>query len=88
MADFIHNPLAPGGTATQEFPPRAAQWQRLRSIFQYQCELYIENRKPGEFVLYIFVGITCGNAAASHAPTELQSISKFPKATVSRWGGE
>jgi hypothetical protein len=51
-------------------------------------ELYIENRKPGEFFLYIFVGITCGDAAASHAPTELQSIFKFPKATVSRWGGE
>jgi hypothetical protein len=25
-------PLAPGGTATQEFPPRRAEWQRLRTV--------------------------------------------------------
>jgi signal transduction histidine kinase len=54
-------PLAPGGTATQEFPPRAAEWQRLRLpnvSVSTLSELYIENRKRGEFFLYIFVGIT------------------------------
>jgi len=55
-------PLGPGGTATQEFPPRAAEWQRLRlASFSVSTlsELYIENRKRGEFFLYIFVGIAC-----------------------------
>ena len=50
-------PSAPGGTATQEFPPRAAEWQRLRLLdfsVSTSSALYIENRKPGEFFLYIF----------------------------------
>ena len=51
-------PLAPGGTATQEFPPRAAEWHRLRSVnfsVSTLSDLYIENRKRGGFFLYIFV---------------------------------
>jgi hypothetical protein len=50
-------PLGPGGTATQEFPPRAAEWQRLRLpnfSVSTLSELYIETRKRGEFFLYIF----------------------------------
>src|ERR1700731_3615112 len=50
-------PSAPGGTATQEFPPCAAEWRRLRlpnfSVSTLSA-LYIENRKPGAFFLYIF----------------------------------
>ena len=37
-------------------------------------ELYIENRKPGEFFLYVFVGITCGNAA----PMPRQNCNQSP----------
>jgi len=58
-------PLAPGGTDTQEFPPRAAEWQRLRLLnfsVSTLSELYIENRKRGEFFPYIFVGLTCGSS--------------------------
>jgi hypothetical protein len=48
--------------ATQEFPPRAAEWQRLRLLsfsVSTLSELYIENRNLGEFFLYIFVGVAC-----------------------------
>jgi|SRR6266853_2840329 len=61
-------PLAPGGTDTQAVPPRAAEWQLLRlSNFSVSTlsELYIENRTPGEFFLYIFVGITCGRVVVA-----------------------
>jgi len=61
-------PLAPGGTDTQEFPPRAAEWQRLRVLnfsVSTLSELYIENRKRGEFFLYVFVGITCGSVVVA-----------------------
>ncbi len=56
---------APGGTDTQEVPPRAAEWQRLRLLnfsVSTLSELYIENRERGEFFPYIFVGITCGSS--------------------------
>jgi len=62
-------PLAPGGTDTQEFPPRAAEWQRLRVLnfsVSTLSELYIENRKRGEFFPYIFVGITLWQQWALH----------------------
>jgi hypothetical protein len=56
-------PLGPGGTAPRkEFPPRAADWQRLRlPSFSVSTlsELYIENRKLWEFFLYVFVGVAC-----------------------------
>jgi hypothetical protein len=56
-------PLGPGGTAPRkEFPPRAADWQRLRlPSFSVSTlsELYIENRNLWEFFLYVFVGVAC-----------------------------
>ena len=66
-----------------KFPPRAAEWQRPSNFsLSTLSELYIENRKRGEFFLYIFA-----KQGVVHTTSSMASITARNSGDIASFGG-